>query len=101
MVLTQPIPPPVLSAISYVSIPLWFSRNEGRPTARRSDRPSFHTTMVLTQLDELCNWLGITVMFPYHYGSHATSEEVTPTDHLGRKFPYHYGSHATTPSIAK
>ena len=56
-----------------VSIPLWFSRNE--------EKGSF-------------NWV-MKVMFPYHYGSHATLEFKVCEDCKKKEFPYHYGSHAT------
>jgi len=35
-------------------------------------KTSFHTTMVLTQLKAIKNYVAI-LSFPYHYGSHATT----------------------------
>ena len=50
--------------------------------------------MVLTQLTVSFSFAMYVLMFPYHYGSHATV-----TERFFRKqwyrFPYHYGSHAT------
>ena len=54
-----------------VSIPLWFSRNLVETTALDT-RPSFHTTMVLTQPSKRQGSLQGGCRFPYHYGSHAT-----------------------------
>jgi len=78
--------------------------------------PSFHTTMVLTQHSGVWQLLGLSIPFPYHYGSHATRRlrkaiiglwsfhtTMVLTQLTWRRkapffcspFPYHYGSHAT------
>ena len=55
-----------------VSIPLWFSRNHGRKSWTSSGINCFHTTMVLTQRNCSAKVVRAKLMFPYHYGSHAT-----------------------------
>jgi len=56
---------------------------------------SFHTTMVLTQQQRPQRRNLYRNMFPYHYGSHATSPKKAWIYCKNQKFPYHYGSHAT------
>jgi len=51
--------------------------------------------MVLTQLGKMVKCCRNCVLFPYHYGSHAT-KSCSSWRELYSKFPYHYGSHATT-----
>jgi len=79
----------------------------------------FHTTMVLTQQMPGSDY-GALVLFPYHYGSHATDahrrysksrnnvsiplwfsrNETLKMLSGNSKFPYHYGSHATKSYIS-
>jgi len=56
--------------------------------------PCFHTTMVLTQLKKDSKDWSL-LLFPYHYGSHATQQKESSACLQGKQFPYHYGSHAT------
>ena len=77
-----------------VSIPLWFSRNAGI-TVSAAGENSFHTTMVLTQRSQSGRCQMVFVLFPYHYGSHATSSRIVRCHEGCGMFPYHYGSHAT------
>jgi len=56
-----------------VSIPLWFSRNDLKALKEKAAAMGFHTTMVLTQRVHFAEKNEQGVMFPYHYGSHATS----------------------------
>jgi len=55
--------------------------------------------MVLTQPTVEMAKVFKEIMFPYHYGSHATI--MVGEEGRGRElFPYHYGSHATPCSLS-
>jgi len=50
--------------------------------------------MVLTQPEQREKLIRKSIVFPYHYGSHATGYKLIGKDPINQ-FPYHYGSHAT------
>ena len=51
--------------------------------------------MVLTQPRILKQNTALVYMFPYHYGSYATSNVEVARKGAIQQFPYHYGSYAT------
>jgi len=74
MVLTQPSSRKfATSAWYWVSIPLWFLRNEEGLLPDSYTVLSFHTTMVLTQHFYNVRIYNVEAAFPYHYGSYATT----------------------------
>ena len=101
----------------FVSIPLWFSRNEDEIRNAQIEKESFHTTMVLTQLINASVLVSIVARFhttmvltqpfsstnaagtviivsiPLWFSRNQASRR--PQVHTHCEFPYHYGSHAT------
>ena len=79
----------------WVSIPLWFSRN------KRSALWIIPHLVVSIPLWFLRNnpqsklHLKPPFTFPYHYGSYATKKTIKDQDAVLVTFPYHYGSYAT------
>gem|GEM_PF-2538440 len=95
MVLTQPN-----KGVGYVDVKISFHTTMVL-TQLRSALSSwlifccFHTTMVLTQ-HSISSLPYFQQLFPYHYGSHATSGVWYVKTRVSTwMFPYHYGSHAT------
>ena len=56
--------------------------------------------MVLTQPGTVIKDMSFSQVFPYHYGSYATSARMTPV-RPALLFPYHYGSYATCKQIKR
>jgi len=105
---------------SSVSIPLWFSRN--RPQRHPLGNQNHVSIPLWFSRNRSPNSVGasqLLLLFPYHYGSHATvsmengKKWITQVSiplwfsrngssrcsypSMGDKFPYHYGSYATWP----
>ena len=80
--------------ISWVSIPLWFSRNSFGPVDGSLVVISFHTTMVLTQ-PCIRRKAPFAAQGGFHTTMVLTQHTVRVAAYGGNQFPYHYGSHAT------
>jgi len=99
MVLTQQTMPRRLSYTRRVSIPLWFLRNFDEKVEKAILEMLFpyHYGSYATSIQAEDAARGI--RFPYHYGSYATIHSIAVLFSLSIKFPYHYGSYATPVSL--